>query len=119
MLTPAGNFGVEQQLPGRAELGDVGQRAPADEQVAARRGLRVPHELRDLALRLVIRLDQGGHPGGEVEPHRHHPAGAEQVAARLVVEEGVLAAADGLRVVLPGEDLPVAVEDLAGGGAQA
>ena len=61
-------------------------------------------------------LDQGGHPGGEVEPHRHHPAGAEQVAARLVVEDGVLAAADGLGVVLPGEDLPVAVEDLAGGG---
>ncbi len=49
-----------------------------------------------------------------MEPHRHHPAGAEQVAARLVVEERVLAAADGLRVVLPGEDLPVAVEDLAG-----
>ena len=35
MFTPGRELGVEQQLPRRAELREVRQRAPADEQVAA------------------------------------------------------------------------------------
>ena len=38
----AWQLGVEQQVPGRAELGDVGYGAPADEQVTVTGGLRVP-----------------------------------------------------------------------------
>ena len=49
----------------------------------------------------------------EVELHRDRPAVREQRAAELVVEERVLAAADGLWIMLPGEDLARAVQHLA------
>ena len=55
-----------------------------------------------------------------VELHGHRPAVGEQGGAfGVVVEEGVLVVPDGLRIVLPGEDLAGTVEGLSGGGLQA
>ena len=114
----ARELGVEQQLPGRAELGDEGHGAPADEQVAVAGGLRVPLLCGQQALGLLNRLHQGGHLGRQVQMHGDHPAVGKQpgAAAGLVVEQRVLVVPDGLRVVLIGEDLARPVEDLPGRG---
>src|ERR1035438_8991217 len=117
----AWQLGVEQQLPGRAELGDVGQVAPADEQVAVAGGLRVSLFRGQQALGLPDGFHQCGHFGRQIQPDGDYPAVAKQVAAvaaGLVVEQRVLVVPDGLGVVLVGEDLARLVEDLAGPGLE-
>ena len=116
----AWQLGVEQQLPGRAELGDVGYGTPANEQVAVAGGLRVPLFCGQQALGLPGRLHQGGHLGRQIQPDGDHPAIGKQpgAAAGFVVEQRVLVIPDGLGVVLVGEDLARLVEDLPGRGLE-
>src|SRR6266567_1789954 len=52
-------LGVQQQPPGRAELGEGRQHSPADEQVAVASGLRVALRRGQQPLRLVIGADEG------------------------------------------------------------
>src|SRR6266567_4238100 len=111
-------LGVQQQPPGRAELGEGRQHSPADEQVAVASGLRVALRRGQQPLRLVVGADEGRDPGAEIQLHGDRAAVRQQRSrlGRLVVEERVLAVPDGLGIVLEGEDLAGPVKDLSGGG---
>src|SRR5215475_6584193 len=116
----SGKVGVEEQLSGGAELGNVAKLAPVDEQVAGGCGLRVAEGGGYAPLRLVNRLDQRRDLGSRVHVHRHDPATGYQrgMAVGAIVEERVHAIADGLGVVLEGEDLTGTVQSLSWTGRQ-
>ena len=110
-------FGIEDEVAGGVELREVGQGAPADDQVPAPDRLGIALRRRRQILGLIVGGHQGGHPCPLVEGHRDGPAVGElRRARRLVVEERVLVVTDRLGIVLPGEDLIGAVEDLSRAG---
>jgi len=115
-------LGVEGELARRAELREVRLDAPADEQAAVAEQLGVALRRGAQAFRLVVGLDQRRDVGAVVELDGDGAAVGEVDqdvgpgvggAGRVVVEERVDAVAVRLGVVLPGEDLARAVEDLA------
>ena len=98
-------LGVELQLAGGAELGDVREGAPAYELVAVEGCLRVALGACGQPFGLVVGGDQGGGVVPEVEVDRDRPAVGQLGGSGVVVEPGEGVRADLLGVVLPGEDL--------------
>jgi hypothetical protein len=105
---PAGNSALNSSFPDGLNSGVQGREPQPTNRSPLRAVCAFPHDPGDQALGLVVGLDQGRHVVLQVQPDGDHPAVAEQRAAGLVVEERVLTAADGLGIMLPGEDLAVA-----------
>src|SRR5712691_5826769 len=106
-----GELRVEQQVPRPAELGEVRQGTPADEQLAVDRRLGVALGGGRQAFWLVVGPDQGSGLGALVDLDLDRAAVREERGSgRVVVEERVQVGPDLLGVVLPGEQLTGRIE---------